>query len=67
MILPLPLPLARLQARLLSAVMSHPPLTSATLELFAFDNATDLDAVERTFGFRPRGLREHLRVQGVGG
>jgi NADH dehydrogenase len=67
MILPLPLPLARLQARLLSAVMSHPPLTSATLELFAFDNATDLDAVERTFGFRPRGLREHLRRQGVAG
>ena len=67
MILPLPLPLARLQARLLSAVMSHPPLTSATLELFAFDNATDLDAVERTFGFRPRGLREHLRVHGVAG
>jgi NADH dehydrogenase len=67
MILPLPMPLARLQARLLSAVMSHPPLTSATLELFAFDNATELDAVERTFGFRPRGLREHLRVHGVAG
>jgi NADH dehydrogenase len=67
MILPLPMPLARLQARLLSAVMSHPPLTSATLELFAFDNATDLDAVERTFGFHPRGFREHLRAHGVAG
>jgi len=67
MILSLPLPLARLQARLLSAVMSHPPLTPATLELFGFDNATDLDAVERTFGFRPRGFREHLRVHGVAG
>ena len=64
---PLPMPLARLQARLLSAVMSHPPLTPATLELFAFDNTTELDAVDRTFGFRPRGLREHLRVHGVGG
>jgi len=65
LILPLPMPLARLQARLLSAVMAHPPLTPATLELFAFDNTTDLDAVERTFGFRPRGFREHLRAQGV--
>ena len=67
LIVPLPMPLARLQARLLSAVMSHPPLTTATLELFAFDNATDLDAVERTFGFRPRGLREHIRVHGIAG
>ncbi len=67
LILPLPMPLARLQARLLSAVMAHPPLTPATLELFAFDNATDLDAVERTFGFRPRGFREHLRAHGVAG
>jgi NADH dehydrogenase len=47
--------------------MSHPPLTPATLELFAFDNTTELDAVDRPFGFRPRGLREHLRVHGVGG
>jgi len=67
LILPLPMPLARLQARLLSAVMAHPPLTPATLELFAFDNATDLDAVERTFGFRPRGFREHLRAHGLAG
>jgi NADH dehydrogenase len=67
LILPLPMSLARLQARLLSAVTSRPPLTRATLELFGFDNATALDAVERTFGFRPRGLREHLRLHGISG
>lgn len=64
---PLPMPVARLQARLLSAVLSHPPLTPATLELFSFDNATELDAVDRAFGFHPRGFREHLRDHGVDG
>jgi len=64
---PFPMPVARLQARLLSALLAHPPLTPATLELFGFDNATELDAVDRTFGFHPRGFREHLRDHGVGG
>lgn len=61
---PLPLPLARIQARLFQ-FLPKPPLTPATLELFTFENATDLDAVERTFGFKPRGFREHLMAHGV--
>src|SRR6202521_4802411 len=40
LLLPLPLWVAKPQARLL-AVLPHPPLTPAMLELFAFDNATD--------------------------
>jgi uncharacterized protein YbjT (DUF2867 family) len=64
---PLPLGLARVQASLMSAVLPRPPLTPAALELFEFENATDLDACERTFGFRPRGFREHLRAHGVDG
>jgi uncharacterized protein YbjT (DUF2867 family) len=63
---PLPVPVARIQARLLG-LLPRPPLTAATLELFSFDNATDLDAVERDFGFVPRGFRHHLREHGVGG
>lgn len=65
--MPLPMPLARAQARLLSAVLAHPPLTLATLELFSFDNTTDLDAVDRIFGFHPRGFREHLSSRGIEG
>jgi NADH dehydrogenase len=62
---PLPLPIARLQARIFTAIMRRPPLTPATIELFSFDNVTDLDSVEQTFGFKPRGFREHLLSRGV--
>lgn len=67
LMVPLPLPIARLQARLMAAVLPKPPLTPATLELFTFDNSTDLDAVDRHFGFHPRGFREHLRAHGIAG
>ncbi len=66
LLLPLPLAVAAIQARGM-ALLPHPPLTTATLELFGFDNSTDLDSVERNFGFRPRGFREHLRAHGVDG
>jgi uncharacterized protein YbjT (DUF2867 family) len=61
----LPLPLARVQARAMTAVLPRPPLTPATLELFSFENATALDACEKAFGFRPRGFREHLLSHGL--
>jgi uncharacterized protein YbjT (DUF2867 family) len=67
MLVPLPLPIARMQARLMAALMPNPPLTPATLELFSFDNSTDLDAVDRQFGFHPRGFGEHLRAHGIAG
>ena len=63
----LPLPLARIQARAMSALLPRPPLTPATLELFSFENATTLDACEKAFGFRPRGFREHLLAHGLEG
>jgi len=62
---PLPLAVAAAQARLMSRLMARPPLTPATIELFGFDNVTDLDAVDRTFGFHPRGFREYLAERGV--
>jgi NADH dehydrogenase len=67
LLVPLPLPVARLQATLMAAILRHPPLTPATLELFSFDNSTDLDAVDSHFGFHPRGFREHLRAHGIDG
>jgi uncharacterized protein YbjT (DUF2867 family) len=65
LVVPLPLPLARLQARVMSAVMDRPPLTPAALELFGFDNVTVLDAVDRAFGFHPRGFREYVEANGL--
>lgn len=67
LMLPLPLPIAAIQARVMAAVMQRPPLTPATLELFKYDNSTALDAVAASFGFEPRGFREHLRAHGVDG
>lgn len=64
--LPLPLPLARIAARIMS-VLPNPPLVPATLELFEFDNTTDLDAVARTFGFQPQSIREHFQDHGLDG
>jgi uncharacterized protein YbjT (DUF2867 family) len=66
LVAPLPVGLAKLQAALLS-VLPKPPLTRATLELFSFDNTTDLDAVPKAFGFAPRGLFEYLRANGLDG
>jgi NADH dehydrogenase len=67
LLIPLPLGVASVQARLMVRFMAEPPLTPAALELFGFDNATDIDACERTFGFRPRGFREHVYAHGLEG
>jgi uncharacterized protein YbjT (DUF2867 family) len=67
LLLPLPFPLIRIQARAMAALLRKPPLTPATLELFQFDNSTSLDAVPANFGFQPRGFREHLLAHGVTG
>ena len=66
LVAPLPVGIARVQAALLS-VLPKPPLTPATLELFSFDNTTALDAMQKNFGFAPRGFREYLRENGLTG
>lgn len=65
LLVPLPISIARIPARLMTAVLAKPPITPAALELFDFDNATDLDAVDRDFGFHPRGFREHVFAHGI--
>lgn len=64
LMVPLPLPIAALVSRLMQ-VLPNPPLTPASMELFGFDNITELDAVDRTFGFHPRAFRDHLQEHGV--
>ena len=61
---PLPLPIARLAARLMQ-VLPRPPLTPASMELFSFENATEIDAVDNNFGFHPQGFRQYLEAHGV--
>jgi NADH dehydrogenase len=57
---PLPMPLAYLGAGMMQAVLPRPPITTAALTLFTFEQTTDLTAVKRDFGFEPRSWRTYL-------
>ena len=61
----MPLGLMRVQIRAMQ-ILPRPPLAPVALELFrAPENATDLDAVPREFGFTPRAMRDHFARHGV--
>jgi uncharacterized protein YbjT (DUF2867 family) len=60
-----PAPLVGVGAAVMEAVLPRPPLTSAAMTLFSFDNTTDLNSVERDFGFTPMSFSRYLEEQGV--
>jgi len=61
-----PLALVKPGTAVLQRVLSHPPVTTAALELFEGpDNVTTLDSVSARFGFQPRPLEETLRAEGL--
>ncbi len=60
-----PTPLVGIGAAVMEAVLPKPPLTRAAMTLFSFDNTTDLDSVERDFGFKPLSFALYLEEQGV--
>ncbi len=62
---PAPRPLVGVGAAVMEAVLPKPPLTRAALTLFSFDNTTELQGVERQFGFVPMSLRQFLQEQGI--
>lgn len=62
---PMPMPLAYLGAAMMQTVLPRPPITTAALALFTFEQTTDLNAVERDFGFRPLSWRTYLAEHGV--
>jgi hypothetical protein len=41
-------------------LLPQPPVTSTQLAMLNRDNITDLDVVERAFGFKPVSLRERI-------
>lgn len=63
---PVPMAVAQVPARLMT-VLKNPPLVPATLELFDFDNVTDLDSVQKNFGFAPRPIKDHFAAHGLDG
>ncbi|HEX9068281.1 MAG TPA: NAD(P)H-binding protein [Ktedonobacterales bacterium] len=62
---PGPIPLATIGAGLMELVLPKPPITRAAIGLFEFPNRTDLDVVQRRFGFQPVSLRDWMAQNGV--
>lgn len=62
---PAPIALVGIGAAVMEAVLPRPPLTKAAMTLFTFDNITDINAVERDFGFTPMAFSKFLAEQGV--
>jgi NADH dehydrogenase len=60
-----PTPFVGIGATVMEAVLPRPPLTKAAMALFSFDNTTDLDSVERDFGFRPQSFHDYLIANGL--
>jgi NADH dehydrogenase len=62
---PGPMPFVAIGAGVMEALLPRPPITTAVLGLFSFENTTALDSVEREFGFKPLSLRAYLAEHGV--
>src|SRR6266699_1203603 len=62
---PAPTVLVGIGAAVMEAVLPKPPLTRAAMTLFSFNNTTDLNSVERDFGFRPVSFTTYLQEHGV--
>ncbi|MDP2728260.1 MAG: complex I NDUFA9 subunit family protein, partial [Dehalococcoidia bacterium] len=56
----IPVALMMPMAALMAALQPRPVITPGQLSQLSLDNTTELDAVERTFGFRPASLREKI-------
>ncbi len=55
-----PMILMRLVVPLMSSIMRDPPVTPVELKQMELDNTTDLEVVEKLFGFKPKALRNGL-------
>jgi NADH dehydrogenase len=62
---PTPMPFVYLGAAMMQAVLPKPPITTAALGLFRFEQTTDINAVERDFGFKPLSWKTYLAEHGV--
>ena len=60
-----PRPLVAVGAAVMEAVFPKPPLTRAAMTLFSFDNTTNLNSVERDFGFTPLSFAKYVKEHGA--
>ncbi len=62
---PAPTALVGIGAAVMEAFLPKPPITKAAMTLFSFDNTTDLNSIERDFGFTPMSFTAYLQAHGV--
>ena len=62
---PGPMPFVALGALAMELTLRKPPITTAALGLFTFDNVATPDVVQREFGFAPKSFRAYLAERGV--
>ncbi len=60
LLLNVPLWKIRLPIALMDMFSPHPPINRAMLQLITLRNVTELDSVERVYGFRPRPFGENI-------
>jgi NADH dehydrogenase len=60
-----PLPLMKLGAASMQAVLPRPPVTTAALDLFLDDNVATLNAIPARFGFQPKSLAQEMADHGI--
>jgi hypothetical protein len=56
----LPIPLARLQAKLFDLLPIKPPFTEEQITMQGEDNVCDISPMKEAFGFAPRELTDYL-------
>ncbi|MEK6712175.1 MAG: complex I NDUFA9 subunit family protein [Nitrospinota bacterium] len=61
MLVHLPVPLARLQAKLFHLLPGKPPFTEDQITMLGEDNVCDPGPMKRAFGFEPRPLEDYLK------
>jgi uncharacterized protein YbjT (DUF2867 family) len=62
---PAPTVLVGIGAAVMEVFLPKPPITKAAMTLFSFDNTTDLNSIERDFGFTPMSFTAYLQAHGV--
>ena len=56
----IPIPVMQAIVSIMEKLLLEPPATSAQLVMLVKDNITDVDVVERVFGFKPVSLRQKI-------
>ncbi|WP_066635792.1 complex I NDUFA9 subunit family protein [Desulfolucanica intricata] len=57
----IPLPILSLVVPIMNRILKDPPVTPVELKQLKLDNITELDSVERIFGFKPIPFREGIK------